>query len=486
MSFSFDYKPYGATLEAFMASNALVRGLMGPVGGGKTRCCISEIIRRAQAQEPDEYGVRRFKCVAVRHTYRQLEDTTIPDWKAAFSDPVSGKLVLGKWRGGAGGEPATHTFNLRLPDGTFLAFEMSFRAIGDNNIESFCRGLAVTMVWLNEADTLPYELFLGLLDRVGRFPMSDKLRATWCGMICDFNAPNVKNWCYDVFVRSLPEGWAFFRQPSGLSAQAENLPVVGSDFYRTKVIGRPEWWVRRFVKNQFGFSREGKPVYPEFDETVHVYRGNLFGNRGFDSFSKIYVGLDGGRTPTAVFVQALQDGRKAVLREFCCKDMGADDFGRALRDFIAREFQDHDDFMFIGDPAMGNPSEGNDTDALTIIGGHLGVKVRAAATNKLTPRLEGVRQTLLTVVGDGRELMVHESCHTLIDGFMSDYRFRKITRAGDSDYYDEEPDKHADSSHPHDCLQYVILEVKGYRQVLGRKKRPKGSEGGKGYGRFAA
>ena len=62
-----DYKP-SATLARFHASDAFVRGVRGPVGGGKTTGCCQEIMRRAREQKPGPDGKRRTRWAVIRNT----------------------------------------------------------------------------------------------------------------------------------------------------------------------------------------------------------------------------------------------------------------------------------------------------------------------------------------------------------------------------------------------------------------------------------
>lgn len=45
-------KPAGPVSEAFVNSTAYIKGIMGPVGGGKTVACVAACIKLAFAQEP--------------------------------------------------------------------------------------------------------------------------------------------------------------------------------------------------------------------------------------------------------------------------------------------------------------------------------------------------------------------------------------------------------------------------------------------------
>jgi hypothetical protein len=90
---SISYVPAGPTVERFHASNAFVRGLMGPVGSSKSTACCIEILSRAQEQKAFN-GVRRTRWAVIRNTY--------PELKVHDDQDVDG---LGCWGGDEVGRP---------------------------------------------------------------------------------------------------------------------------------------------------------------------------------------------------------------------------------------------------------------------------------------------------------------------------------------------------------------------------------------------
>ena len=68
------------TIAKFHRSSSYIRGLMGPVGSGKSVGCAMEIMKRAFEQRPNHEGIRKTKWVVIRNTYRELEDTTLRTW----------------------------------------------------------------------------------------------------------------------------------------------------------------------------------------------------------------------------------------------------------------------------------------------------------------------------------------------------------------------------------------------------------------------
>ena len=70
-----DYYPT-KTGELFHQSDNRIRGIVGPLGSGKSVACCLEILKRAIRQAPGEDGVRRTRVAVIRNTYGQLTDTT--------------------------------------------------------------------------------------------------------------------------------------------------------------------------------------------------------------------------------------------------------------------------------------------------------------------------------------------------------------------------------------------------------------------------
>ena len=80
------YRPT-RTAQAFHASNKFVRGIMGPLGSGKSVMCCFEVYMRAHEQEPYR-GIRKTKWVFARKTYGELQDTTLATWQQWFPESV--------------------------------------------------------------------------------------------------------------------------------------------------------------------------------------------------------------------------------------------------------------------------------------------------------------------------------------------------------------------------------------------------------------
>ena len=156
-----EYEPDGATLRRFFRSEAFVRGLIGPLGSGKTTACIVELFRRATQQAPDSEGVRRTRWAAIRSTFPELRTTTIPSWRGWFGDSFGAF----NWT-----PPFSHRLLFPLGDGTRVDAEVLFIALDGPDAADKIKGLELTGGWINEAREVPKLVLDTLLGRVGRYP----------------------------------------------------------------------------------------------------------------------------------------------------------------------------------------------------------------------------------------------------------------------------------------------------------------------------
>jgi hypothetical protein len=482
-----EWKAPGPVAQAFMQeSRRPVQGIMGPIGSGKTSAVLMKLVKLAQRQQPSTRdGLRKFKFTVVRDTYRQLWRTTIPTWHAWVPS------TIGVWNG-ATDSPARHTIHMALADGTVCEVIAEFVAIGDNKIEDVLRGYEPTAFYLNEMDLLIEEVLTYCRGRAGRYPRMDEGGPSWFGVLFDLNAPEEDNWTVRVLRDELnEEAIAFFRQPGGMievspgeyiiNTKAENLKNLPEGYYENQIEGQPAWYIRRMILSKIGYSRSGKPVYPEFNEDIHVAASELLPVPGL----QLKIGADAGRTPAAIIGQSMANGQLRILDELCARDMGPKRFGEALNQLLHSDkyrawSEPQGELARFGGPVaaritgVGDPSAGfagDDADErswLEILSNTTGIYFRPAPTNLITPRLEAVRRPLTRII-DGQHpgILISPTCKVTIKGFNSGYRYRKLQIAS-REVYDEKPEKN-ESSHPHDAVQYFALDASDYQEILGRQ-----------------
>ncbi len=446
------------TVARFMASRALYRGLMGPVGSGKSSACSVELMAKALAQAPDAGGLRRTRFAVVRNTYRELKDTTLKTWLSWFPEDEFGPFGL---------TDMTHRLDLGLEDGTRLRAEVLFRALDKPQDVKKLLSLELTGAWVNEARELPLSLVEALGDRVERFPSAREGGCSWAGVILDTNPPDTDHWWHRLAEEARPAGWDFFRQPGGLvevggvfrpNPRAENLEHLPGDFYLRRMAGKSPRHVRVYYCGRYGFVQDGMPVYPEFDEARHVSLAPLDPVDGLP----LYVGLDFGLTPAAALAQRLADGRWRYLDELVTENMGMVRFAALLRDLLRTRYPGLKPVIW-GDPAGMARAQTDERTPYDILRAG-GLSARPTSTNDPLLRREAMAAALSRDIGGQPGLTLSPRCATLIRGMAGAWRYRRLLVSG-QDRYDESPEKNR-FSHVCEAAQYLLLGAGEDRRLL--------------------
>ena len=459
------FKPAGPVSRAFIRDKLMTRFIMGPVGGGKTVSCVFARIVAATLMPPCKDGVIRDRFVVVRSSFRDAERTVLNSWKQWFPKNYRGST----WTGG-NDRPATHTLRFSLPNGLKVEAETLFLGIGDSSIEDILRGLEISGGWLNEADTLASNVLRYMEQRTGRYPMKEDLADPTAKrvrtVLGDYNAPDMDNWTYEDLVENVAPHRRLYRQPSGLSPNAENLNRLEPDYYQKIAAAEPEWYVRRMVHNEYGYSREGLPVYRSFNQTRHVASTMLEPTEGLP----LLIGMDAGLNPAAIFGQPMPNGQIRLLDELVPgQGVGANRFAEMLLDLLDRRYHMCQDIRAWADPASqyGADRVGGEMAWLDTMGQALSMPIHIPAngSNELGLRLGAVENELTSFIdGETPRLLVSPHLKIVIRGFMSGYRYKKMSQG--SEKFALQPDKN-EYSHPHDGLQYLVLGYRGRQQVTG-------------------
>lgn len=473
-----EYNP-SPTLARFHASNALVRGVRGPIGSGKSVGCCWEIWSRALEQNPHN-GVRRSRWVATRNTYGELTTTTLQTWLDWFPESRFGKVVYGA--------PITHVLRWDAEDGTKVELEMWFLALDRPEHIKKLLSLEISGAWMNEAREQPKAILDGLTGRVGRFPKAQDGGCTWSGVIMDTNPPDDDHWWYGLAEETKPHDYAFFAQPPGDSDEAENLdwllqteeslkfPVghperraAGRQYYERLKSGKTSEWIKVYVKGQYGTVHDGKPVYPEWNDTLHTKEIEPL--QGV----QLKIGLDFGLTPAAVITQSDARGRLLILDELCGEDMGIRQFLEdvlipQLMEVYPAHWKKKDELIvLIGDPA-GEQKVQTDAKSCFEEVRAKKLKIRAAKSNAWLPRRGAVAWFLSKLSGGQPTFLLDPVCGRLRKGFNGGYKYRRIQVTGQERFTDE-PIKNK-YSHPHDALQYAAMESGGIQAIQAQHRAP--------------
>jgi len=450
------YVPPGPVAAAFHADDSFVRGLMGPVGSGKSSSCCVEIMRRAIEQRPSPDGIRRSRWLVIRNTYPELKSTTIRTWENWFSSAVAPI----RWD-----TPITSVMKIGdIGDGTAMELEVMFMALDRPTETGKLRSLELTGAWINEASEIPKEIFDMTTQRVGRYPSRLVGGPSWSGVILDTNPCDDDHWYYKVAEEESPPEWAFFRQPGGLFKEGEvykpnpeaenvyNLPN-GYEYYLRQVTSKQDDWINVFLLGNYGSTKDGKPVYPEYNDKVHCLTKNVEAARGLP----LVLGWDFGLTPACVVAQVTTRGKLIILDEFVSEDMGIRQFANDIvKPALINKYSGYTIFS-AGDPAGNIRAQ---TDERTCLQELLeaGITTEPASTNDFLPRRESVAYFLTRLTDGEPAFELNPRCTIIRKGLSGRYKFERIRTSGNARYKDR-PVKDI-YSHIQDALQYLCLRVR--------------------------
>lgn len=448
------------TISRFHHSNAMVRGIRGPIGSGKSVGCCIELWTRAKEQAPDKDGVRRTRWAIIRNTYPELKTTTIKTWQDWIPEYVC-PIVYGSPICG-------HAEGVPVGDGTTIDAEFYFIALDKPKDVKKLLSLELTGAWINEARELDKSIVDAALSRTGRFPgKAYGAPITWSGVIMDTNPMDTDHWWYRLAEQEKPEGWEFFSQPGALikvvdpnghvhyeaNPDAENVEhqQLGYQYWSRLASGADPEWVNAMVCGNYGAVFEGKPVYKDvYNDSIHVSRTPLGIYRGLP----LTLGWDYGLTPACSICQITPHGQLRVLRELVCERGGIKQFATdAVIPTLNRLFRGMPIASW-GDPAGVQASQADEQTCIGMLG-NLGITTSPAPTNDFIPRRQAVLDRLTRMVDGKPAIILDPSCTMLRKGFLGGYKFERVQVSGE-ERYREMPCKNM-YSHIHDSLQYACL-----------------------------
>jgi PBSX family phage terminase large subunit len=380
------------------------------------------------------FELKNCKTVCVRSSYRELEDTVI----RTFFEWIPKEK--GDWR------QSDMIYKVKTPKGGY--WEVFFRSADTpENVMKF-KGMELTNYWLDEAHELPEDV-KNILD--GRLSWPAGSPKDIFRSILTSNPSSVEHWMYRMFVENPLPDHEHWHQGSN-----EN-PYLHKEYYdelEQAYRDRPEL-MKRYVMGLWGSVHPGKAVYGgQFDRGTHVSKVLLAPipdipiRRGWD------YGVS--RSPACIFGQVVKTGQLMILREMCSDDTFIDEFGDAINTFSNREFPGFH-FEDVGDPAGKAKVATNESSAQDILAS-MGIFVREASTNELTPRLEAVQRQLTRTTKGRPKMIIDPRCTRLIEGFDGGYHYKERSNTGE---YSEIPEKNR-FSHVHDAIQYLCLDAFGY------------------------
>ena len=507
---------YQATLTGskFHASEKFVRGFMGPVGNGKSVCCINECLRLSLDQWPNNEGVRKSRGVVVRNTSLELRTTTLNTWK----DWVPESLAPVKMN-----PLIVSDFRIPLFDGTKLELEVYFLAMDNDADVKKLLGIEASWMFLNEARELPFSVLKAARERVGRYPgvingyFDDKSvnykaprdedkNYNPCkrkAVVMDTNPMSDDHWWYhlaenkcvygtlpqnrEVAIEETERVFDFFRGPAPLIKQsdgtykpnpkAENIEHLpgGYQYYLDMIGGNTEEHINVMVLGNYGTVIEGRPVYTSYRDAVHCPEEYVKAIRGLP----IGLGWDFGLTPAVVVGQMTDRGQLRVIAELFSEDMDVRRFARdVVKPFLSRYFGSFEVAFSLGDPAGNARGEGDGKSSIQILNDEyeedenveeflsLGFVTEEAPTNDPVKRIDAVQRFMLRLVDGEPAYLLNKACELLRKGKQGGYRYKRVSSGGQEGIFRDKPDKNK-YSHTSDAEQYMVLGfVHGYHEVI--------------------
>ena len=443
----------------FVQSNARQRFIAGPFGSGKTVGSLVEIPRRASMQAPSTAsGLRKSRWAVVRNTVPELRETTMKSWFDWFPSGTLGYYMS-----------TTKTYHIKQGG---VDAEVIFCALDDEQDVKKLLGMELTGANLAEYREIPRAIVEALDGRIGRYPRMNEGGPTWVGMWGDSNMPEEGSYWYakmegldpDDLKKKMPTDWAFFRQPPAmlkdaggkyyLNLGAENLGNLPAGYYENLIKDKSDDFIRVNVLAQYGRSRGGKPVHPEFDRQVHVAKNLLVPNRDL----VLLLCADFGATPAMALKQQDAFGRVLTLDDIACFDMGLERaIETKLLPLLKAKYKGgakngEYEIIVTGDPSGERRSDADETTCVDIFRDykkHLG-KVKMASTNSPVARRAGTDHFLVNKVSPA--YLVSPNCDATIHALSGAFMYKKHKDGRHSTEVDK-----TDASHIGEANEYGDL-----------------------------
>lgn len=465
----------------FHLSTEKVRVLAGPIGGGKSVTCVMDILKWAIEQQADEQGVRRTRFAIIRNTVDQLKTTTMKTLMDWLPPGIFGEhRIVDK----------TYILKLKLGDKTRVESELLFLSLDNPADTRKALSLELTGVWLNEAREIHPDVIEVMVTRTGRYPKEKRDLGYGCtrsGMIMDTNMPSAESW-FGKRMEDEKSGWDVHIQPPAamtpeayllkygedpldgdvyedfegrswvINPDADNLRNLKDDYYPTAISGKSKDFVDVYVLSRYGRELGGAPVYENvWKSDFHVL--DVFSAGGPSALVSteypIVIGLDFGRTPSAILLQGDPRGRITALCEILSENCGIERF---IKDFLRPVLMSRFprcSFVVAPDPAGYHKQQIGEQSLVDIVKRE-GFKVSRPVSNDPEKRIAAVEQVLMEQVDGKARFRVSPECKVLIKGFEDGYRYRQ-KKNGE---LEPSPDKNK-YSHPHDALQYGVMVLVG-------------------------
>ena len=465
----------GTKIADFLTSNRPVDILCGPLGSGKTKALCVRVMRHAQEQaKSPRDGLRHTRFAMVRNTSPDLRRTTMRSWVELYPEHIYGRLKMAP--------PMGHIWSFGD-----VRCEIDFIGLDKDEDIRKLRSTEYTGVFFDELEFIEKIIVDEARSRL-RFPPEDHGGPTWCGVCAATNAPPEDHWLpimtgqvefppglSDEEIASLkwPEEWGYHQQPAALveetdqygnvtgykvNPKAENLGNLRKGYYESMLATQSKAWIDSRLMVRTVLVAEGSPVWPSFKREVYVSRETLRPRPDYP----VWIGLDFGRSPAAVFVQQINN-RMLVMNELIGSAEGAERFAPKVKRFLAQHYPGFEVHAY-GDPKGADKTQSDERTAYDIFREN-GIMVRSPPglkLNMIETRVNAVDHVLCEMTDGRPRFCVSPACRTLVVAMAGRYCNERDERG------ELIPIKNR-YSHICDALQYVVLGMGEGRAMIGLK-----------------
>jgi len=408
------------TQRQFHESDAVLRLYQGGVGAGKTLAGCWEALDVSMAY-PRNFGL------IARKTYRELEDST----KRTFFEICPPQLIK-SYR-------ARDDMVTLINDSVII-----FRSLDDPN--KF-RSINLGWFYIDEASEIDDEDVANML--VGRLRLS---HVPWRGGWFTSNPSHVEHWLHDWFVKRGATNLRYFM----VTARTYDNPYLPKEYVEHLESEYSAQWIRRYLMGEFGFIIKGTPVFPNFNENLHVVKGLTW-----MPDRPIFRAWDfGWHHPAVLFGQVGPDRSWHLLHEMMGDKILINRFAEEVVSKSAQLFPGSN-FIDVGDPAGNQHNDKSDKTSIQLLKEKHDITVTARRQPK--KRVIELIDQRMTMIRKGKDSDVRPmlqvngpTCPILVEGFLGGYAWPK---AKDGKIYKEEPMEDGWFEHLQDCAQYMAAAI---------------------------
>lgn len=464
-------------IKHYLPGELFLDWIIGPVGSGKTTGIFFKLAFMAslQAKSPID-GIRRSRCVVVRNTAPQLNDTTLKSWDYWFKDGQAGKWLA-----------TNKTFILKYGD---VECEVLFRPLDTPDDVQRVLSLEVTFAILDEFVQIPQAIVEALSARCGRYPPAVDGGCTNWGMWGASNPGMETDWWYPMLedAEELPEGqesplrvqredgtfagnWTYFKQPSGFADDAENTPHLpgGRDYYTNLAKGKTKHWIKQFIEVVWGYSMAGNPVFPMFNPDIHVSKTPIKPLPGVP----LVIGYDPGLAGLGAVLMQYDDnyGRVLVLDEFALRDYATDRFiSEKLKPRLRTRFPGFE-VLVVPDPASAARSSAKTGASSVEEFKKQKFAVKVIENNEIEDRLKPAQYYMMRLTNQGAALLLDPCCVRLKRALVGGYQYELVKNQTNGET--KEVPKKNGHSHIADAFTYGVRAIRKGEELAGRRiERP--------------